>query len=207
MEPHLEPLSGEQLHYRTAIRDDHAHLDVAANEVWGGQFERTFFDIRVFNPFASSNQSSSISATYIRHEKAKKRSYEERLREIEHASLPRWSSRQPVAWTSNLPRFTSVLHHSLLRKAANRIRLLWHSSVAALGLLCSEQVSCGWLVTALFSLCMHLSLLAVHAPVSSRCACTCLFSLCMHLSLLAVHAPVSSSASLVAAKAGTSRHL
>ena len=87
VEPHLEPLSGEQLRYRTAIRDDQARLDVAANGVWGGRFERTFFDVRVFNPFASSNQSSSISATYVRHEKAKKRSYEERLREIEHASF------------------------------------------------------------------------------------------------------------------------
>ena len=63
----------------------------AENETYicssGGRFERTFFDVRVFNPFASSNQSSSISATYVRHEKAKKRSYEERLREIEHASF------------------------------------------------------------------------------------------------------------------------
>ncbi|XP_065177350.1 uncharacterized protein LOC135808131 [Sycon ciliatum] len=87
VEPHLEPLSGEHLSYRTAIRDDQPRLDVAANGVWGGRFERTFFDVRVFNPFASSNQSSSISATYVRQEKAKKRSYEERLREIEHASF------------------------------------------------------------------------------------------------------------------------
>ncbi len=29
-----------------------ARLDIAANGVWGGSFERTFFDVRVFNPHA-----------------------------------------------------------------------------------------------------------------------------------------------------------
>ena len=85
-----------------------------------------------------------------------------------HLSL--WSSRQPVAWVSNLPHFTSVLHPSLLRKAANRIRWSWHSSALAL---------------------LRASVICL------RCSC----------SVFAVHAPGSSSASLVAAKAGTSRHL
>ena len=87
VEPHLEPLSGEQLSLRTAIRADAARLDVAANGIWGGRFERTYIDVRVFNPFAPSNRSSSVSAAYTRHEKAKKRSYEQRLRDVEHASF------------------------------------------------------------------------------------------------------------------------
>ena len=65
VEPHLQPLPGEQLRLRTAITDDNARLDVAANGVWGGRFERTFIDVRVFNPYAPSNQSSSLPATYI----------------------------------------------------------------------------------------------------------------------------------------------
>eukprot|EP00117_Sycon_ciliatum_P032256 scpid60665/ scgid25052/ len=81
VEPHLEPLSGEQLSLRTA------RLDLAANGIWGGRFERTYIDVRVFNPFAPSNRSSSVSAAYTRHEKAKKRSYEQRLRDVEHASF------------------------------------------------------------------------------------------------------------------------
>ena len=86
VEPHLEPLTGEQLHLRSAIRADQARLDVAANGVWGGRFERTFVDIWVFNPFAQSNQ-SSLPATYVRHENIKKRAYEQRLLEVEHASF------------------------------------------------------------------------------------------------------------------------
>ena len=87
VEPHLQPLTGEQLHYRTAIADDQARLDVVASGVWGGWFERTYIDVRVFNPHASSNRSNSLAAGYIRQEKAKRRSYEQRIREVEHASF------------------------------------------------------------------------------------------------------------------------
>ena len=33
---------------------DGARLDISASGVWGGRFERTFFDVRVFNPLAAS---------------------------------------------------------------------------------------------------------------------------------------------------------
>ena len=51
-EPHLQPLSGETLQYKTANCDDNARLDIAANGFWGGQFERSYFDVRIFNPSA-----------------------------------------------------------------------------------------------------------------------------------------------------------
>ena len=53
VEPHLQPLTWQHLHVRTAIREDQAHLDVGANGIWGGRFERTYVDVRVFNPFVS----------------------------------------------------------------------------------------------------------------------------------------------------------
>ena len=62
IEPHLLPLTGEALRYRSAITEDQARLDVAASGVWGGRFERPFIDVRVFNPFASSNRSASLAA-------------------------------------------------------------------------------------------------------------------------------------------------
>ena len=52
VEPHLQPLSGEQLRYRSAIANDQARLDVVASGIWGGRFERTYIDVRVFNPHA-----------------------------------------------------------------------------------------------------------------------------------------------------------
>ena len=66
---------------------DQARLDVVASGIWGGRFERTYIDVRVFNPHASSNRSNSLAATYVRHEKAKRRAYEQRLREVEHSSF------------------------------------------------------------------------------------------------------------------------
>ena len=53
----------------------------------GTSFERAFFDVRVFNPFAQSNSHSSIQSTYRHHENRKKRHYEKRIREVEHSSF------------------------------------------------------------------------------------------------------------------------
>ena len=36
MEPHLQPLSGKTLYYKTANHDDNAELDIAANKIFGG---------------------------------------------------------------------------------------------------------------------------------------------------------------------------
>ena len=46
--------------------------------------QHAFFDVRVFNSLAPSNRSSSLSATYRRHEQEKRHAYEERVREVEH---------------------------------------------------------------------------------------------------------------------------
>ena len=50
VEPQLQPLSGESLNNCTANTDDHVCLDIAANGLWGGRYERTFMDVHVFNP-------------------------------------------------------------------------------------------------------------------------------------------------------------
>jgi hypothetical protein len=57
------------------------------NGFWGGWYERTFVDVRVFNPHSATSLSSNINSCYTRHEKEKKRSYEQRVREIEQASF------------------------------------------------------------------------------------------------------------------------
>ena len=62
-------------------------MDIVANGFWGGAFERAFFDVRVFNPFAPSNRHSSLASSYRHHESLKKRHYERRVREVEHSSF------------------------------------------------------------------------------------------------------------------------
>ena len=54
---------------------------------WGGTYERAFFDVRVFNPFARSNRHPRIASAYRQHENLKKRHYDQRVREIEHSSF------------------------------------------------------------------------------------------------------------------------
>ena len=87
IEPHLQPITGETFPATTANTEDGARSDIAADGSWGGRFERTFFDVRVFNPYAPSNQTPTQSSCYRKHENIKKREYELRIWEIERASF------------------------------------------------------------------------------------------------------------------------
>ena len=63
-----------------------SRLDIVASGFWGGRFERAFFDIRVFNPYAPSD--SPVLLPHIVIMKIwKKRHYEQRIREVEHSSF------------------------------------------------------------------------------------------------------------------------
>ena len=55
--------------------------------VWGGRFERSYVDVRIFNPFAQSNLQMPLDAIYRRHELDKISQYEQRVREVEHSSF------------------------------------------------------------------------------------------------------------------------
>ena len=87
MEPDLQPLTGEVLTNKTSNASEGARLDVSVKGFWGGRQERTFLDVRVFNPHASSNKKLNIKKCYKKHEKEKKRIYEERIKNIEHSSF------------------------------------------------------------------------------------------------------------------------
>ena len=87
VEPHLQPLEGETFSHATASFQESARLDIVASGFWGGRFERSFFDVRVFNPHATSNQHLHPESVYRRHEALKRRTYEQRVREVEHASF------------------------------------------------------------------------------------------------------------------------
>ena len=45
----------------------------------------TYFDVRIFNPHAPSNRYTKIQSIYRKHEQIKKRTYEQWIREVEHA--------------------------------------------------------------------------------------------------------------------------
>ena len=55
--------------------------------MWEGRFDHTLVNIRVFNLYAASNRSTSLATCYTKHEKEKKRTYEQRVLNVEHASF------------------------------------------------------------------------------------------------------------------------
>ena len=87
IEPHLQPITGEMLTHASANIHDGACLDVEDIGFWGSNFERAFFDVKVFNPHAPSNMRSQLSSCYRLHENTKKRVYEQRIREVKRGSL------------------------------------------------------------------------------------------------------------------------
>ena len=86
-EPSLQPMSGEHLMHRTANREDGAWLDVPEEGFWCGDRQRAFFDVRDFNPLAQSYENTTLPQCYRQNELEKRRAYNERAREIEHASF------------------------------------------------------------------------------------------------------------------------
>ena len=87
VEPELQPVSPDQLQGGSANRQDGARLDIAANGVWEGSFEKTYFDVRVVNPYAASNHKQGQAAMYRSHEKEKERAYELHIQKVEHSSF------------------------------------------------------------------------------------------------------------------------
>ena len=68
IEPTLQPITGETFSVMSANTEDGARSDIAADGFWGGRFERTFFDVRVFNPYAPSSHTPTLSSCYRKHE-------------------------------------------------------------------------------------------------------------------------------------------
>ena len=84
VEPTLIPLANpNRVNGNTS---DNARLDVAGNGVWG-PMERTFLDIRVMHPNSPSYVNKDIRQIYEAHEMEKKRTYNERVIEVEKGSF------------------------------------------------------------------------------------------------------------------------
>lgn len=87
VEPHLNPLEGEQFP-RSANTSADARLDFCGNGFWGGsKYSCAYFDVRVFHPHAQSYLNTALEKCYRDQEQGKRRQYERRVREVERASF------------------------------------------------------------------------------------------------------------------------
>ena len=82
-EPCLQPLSGEFLKYKTANGADDALVDIVAENFWCRNRQKSYLDVKVFNPFAKSYVKETLTQCYRHLEQDKKRAYEARVREVE----------------------------------------------------------------------------------------------------------------------------
>ena len=84
VEPELLPLNNElAVNGNTAQK---ARLDVSGNGVWGPQ-ERSFLDIRIMHPNSPSYRNKDLAQVYRQHEQEKKRTYNERIIQVEKGSF------------------------------------------------------------------------------------------------------------------------
>jgi len=90
-------------HVMASVRDKDSwgtSLYISVNGFWGGNCERTFLDVKVFNPYAQSNHSTTPRGIYRHHENAKKCTYEARIRKVEHATLTPFLCNRRNGWWS-----------------------------------------------------------------------------------------------------------
>ena len=86
LEPPLQPLDGELLPSHANVTKE-ARLDISAQGFWGDCFSRSLFDVRVFHPNAPSAITTSLASQHSKHERSKRRQYEQRVREVQGASF------------------------------------------------------------------------------------------------------------------------
>ena len=110
IEPDLQPVLSDQLSGATANSQDGARLDLSANGVWGGRYEKTFVDVRVFNPHAPSNKNLTPPACYRKHEKEKKGPMSNGCVRWSILHLHPSSSLQQEAWEPKQQVFTNICH-------------------------------------------------------------------------------------------------
>ena len=87
VEPSLQPLSEKHFDHATLNTEDGARLDVDMNGFWGGKCEKSYVDVKVFDPHVPTNRSPTPWSIYRHHKNVKKCAYEARIREVEHGTF------------------------------------------------------------------------------------------------------------------------
>ena len=129
---------------------DDARVDIRAAGFWGCRHHRSFFDVCVFNVFAESNQSTSLAATFRKHEGEKRRAYEEHVREVERGSFT------PLVFSSSggMGKAAMVVYRCLANLLSNK----WNSSYS---------LTMGWLRCSLSFSLLRSSLMCLRGSRSS----------------------------------------
>ena len=85
IEPHLQPLQRETIALKSTTTDDE-RLNIKDNELWESRFNKTYFDLKIFNQ-QLNNCPESSSEAYMYQESIKMSTYEQRITEVEKATF------------------------------------------------------------------------------------------------------------------------
>ena len=78
--------------------------------------DKRHFDVKVFNPFAKSNQKLVLASCFTHHEQQKKRDYKQRVLEIENGS----STPLVFSTTSGMGRLASIFYSRLAKMLSEK---------------------------------------------------------------------------------------
>ena len=158
-EPGLQPVTDERLTKRSANREEEARLDIVAENFWGRDQQRAFFDVRVFNPFALSYRNTSLAQCYRKNELEKRRAYDERIREIEHGSF------SPLVFSAagGMDETAKVVYKRIASQIADKYNKPYSKTINWLRC----RLSFSLLRTAV--MCLRGSRSSLHHPISSSC--------------------------------------
>ena len=84
VEPELLPIGNIQVD--SSNQSEKARLDISAVGIWS-PLERTYLDVRITHPNCPTYLNQKVGKIYERHEKEKKRSYNQRILQVEKASF------------------------------------------------------------------------------------------------------------------------
>ena len=82
-EPPLQPLENETFFLQSTNNSENAGLDISGRNFWSPNWQRAFFDVRVFYPNARSHIHRSLEALFTSQESEKKLAYNNRVIEVE----------------------------------------------------------------------------------------------------------------------------
>ena len=111
-EPRLQPLSGEEIR---GNRADEARLDISAVGFWRPQ-AKVFCDVRVFDPNCKSYRGKEPADVYQLHENIKKADYNDRILNVERASLSPLIFSTSGGWGKETTRFNRHLAQLMAEK-------------------------------------------------------------------------------------------
>ena len=116
-EPLLQPLQGEEFNYQTAKVEQEARVDISARGFWN-RGQKSFFDLRVFNPLALCYSRLSLDASHAMNERDKIRKYSERIINVEQGTFT------PLVFTSagGMARQSQIFYKRMVELMAEKRR-------------------------------------------------------------------------------------